>query len=255
MEHVFRPLADLVVRVLLPLRVPPPAVVLANATAGFLAAAAIWQGELVAGALLLQLKTLLDNADGQLARAAGKTSALGRYLDTVSDLAVNAALFVALGAATGRWWLALSSFVTLMFVLSVDFNLEALYRRARGDAAPPPADESGGAALVALRFAYDAVFAPQDRLIRASSEARLARQTAGTTDPALRRRTARAYYDDGTATVLANFGLSTQLAALGVFLLAGAPGAYLWVPLACLVTLPVLQLRRERRARAVVRPS
>jgi hypothetical protein len=50
-------------------------------------------------------------------------------------------------------------------------------------------------------------------------------------------------------TVLANMGLSTQLAALGIALAFGAPGAYLWLPLACLAALPLLQLRRERRAR------
>ena len=59
-------------------------------------------GICVAAALLLQLKTVLDNADGQLARAAGKESVLGRYLDSESDLLVNAALFAALGHVTGR---------------------------------------------------------------------------------------------------------------------------------------------------------
>ena len=80
-EYVFRPLAQLVVVALLPLRVPPPAVVLTATTVGLTAAAELARGQLLAAALLLQLKTILDNADGQLARASGRASALGRYLD------------------------------------------------------------------------------------------------------------------------------------------------------------------------------
>ena len=53
------------------------------------------RGSLLVAALLVQLKTLLDNADGQLARLTGRTSAFGRYLDSEVDLLVNAALFAA----------------------------------------------------------------------------------------------------------------------------------------------------------------
>ena len=52
--------------------------------------------------VLLQLKTVLDNADGQLARASGRVTLTGRYLDTEADLVVNAALFAALGYVTGQ---------------------------------------------------------------------------------------------------------------------------------------------------------
>ncbi len=99
-EVVFRPLARVVVGALLPLRVPPPAVVVANALAGFGAAYLVVRGQLIGAALLLQLKTVLDNADGQLARRSGRTSALGRYLDTEADLLVNVVLFAALGYVT-----------------------------------------------------------------------------------------------------------------------------------------------------------
>ena len=80
------------------------------------------------GALLVQLKTLLDNADGQLARLTRRVSAFGRYLDSEVDLLVNAALFAALGGdrtagARARGLLALTS------VLSLNFNVERLSRR------------------------------------------------------------------------------------------------------------------------------
>src|SRR5437868_3137236 len=105
-ERVFRPLSHAVVLALLPLRVPPPAVVLAGAATGLAAAAELWRGHLIVAAILLQVKTLLDNADGQLARAAGRESVFGRYLDSESDLLVDAALFAALARVTERPWLA-----------------------------------------------------------------------------------------------------------------------------------------------------
>ncbi|HEY4621647.1 MAG TPA: hypothetical protein VIG93_08080, partial [Gaiellaceae bacterium] len=64
-----------------------------------------------------------------------------------------------------------------------------------------------------------------------------------------------AYHDDLTSTVLANFGLSTQLAVLGACLVVGRPALYLWLVLACAAVLPLLQLRRERAARRALEPS
>jgi archaetidylinositol phosphate synthase len=240
-EVVFRPLAHLVVLALLPLRVPPPAVVFAGMGTGLAAAAEIGRGDYIGAALLLQLKTVLDNADGQLARAAGRVSVFGRYLDSESDLLVNAAIFVALGDVTGRWWLTAASFAALTLVLSVDFNLERLFRRERGEEREARPAAPGGAAA-ALGRVYDLVYAPQDRLVERLVETRLRKLGAG---PEERLR----YHDDATLTVVANFGLSTQLAALGVCLLAGRPEAYLWVPIACALALVPLELRRRYRVR------
>lgn len=233
-ELVFRPLAHLVVLALLPLRVPPPAVVLAATTVGFGAAIELWHGNLIAAALLLQLKTVLDNADGQLARASGRVSVLGRYLDSESDLLINAAVFVALGHVTGRPWLAAVAFVVLTLVLSVDFNLERLYR-----AAPPSAEPRPTGITALLAWLYAVLYGWHDRLIEGFVESRLHRLPA-------EARTA--YHDRATLRILANFGLSTQLAVLGICLAAGSPTTYLLLVLACGLTLVPLALRRERLA-------
>jgi phosphatidylglycerophosphate synthase len=241
-DHVFRPLAHLVVLALLPLRVSPVAVLLAGTATGLGAALLIASDHLVLAALALQLKTVLDNADGQLARASGRVSVLGRYLDSESDLLVNAVLFAALGYATGRFALALVAFLALTLVLSVDFNLALLARRERGEnvCAAPPAE---GIARIFARI-YGVVYAPQDRLIERFVESRLARLRVN-------RAERLAYHDRATLAVLANFGLSTQLAALGLCLVVGQPEAYLWLVLACGVTLVPLAIWRERLARAV----
>jgi archaetidylinositol phosphate synthase len=213
-EALFRPLAQLVVLVLAPLRVPPPAVVLANAACALAGAVVLARGQLVVAALLFQAKTVLDNADGQLARTTGRISAFGRYLDSECDLLTNAAIFAALGFLTGRPLLAAVAFVVLTLVLSVNFNLERL---ARGGTAMPAA---GGV----LARVYGAVYAPQDRFVE-----RVATKTAG----------------PRTLTLLANMGLTTQLAVLGACLLAGRPTLYFLIVLVeGAVVLPlVLRLR------------
>jgi phosphatidylglycerophosphate synthase len=205
-EFLFRPPAHLVARALAPLRVPPPAVVLAGAATGFVAAAEIGRHAFLLAALLLQLKTLLDNADGQLARATGRVTDFGRYLDSESDLIVDAAVFAGLGVWIGPW-LALAGFVLLTTVLSLNFNLERINRGA-------PAGWDGSA----LGRAYAVLYGWQDRLAER-----------------VIRRPSRS-----TVFVASNFGLSPQLLVLGICLAVGHPGAYVGVVAICLAALVVL---------------
>lgn len=245
-------LAHRLALVLLPLRIPPPAVVLAAGATGLVAGAFLASASFMTAALLLQLKTLLDNADGRLARLSGHVTLLGRYLDTESDTALNIVLFAALGAVTGRPWLALVAFCALTLVLSVDFNLAHLYREIRGGK-PDVVPASGGRVERALELVYRALFAPQDRAIRTFSSRRLDRAAREIEDPAERRAAELVYHDRLTVLVLANLGLSTQLVVLGACLVAGVPAVYLWAVVAMLPLLVMLQLRREwlvRRRRA-----
>ena len=240
-EWVFRPLAHLVVLVLLPLRVPPPAVACAAGATGLAAATAIGRGGGLAAALLVQLKTVLDNADGQLARASGRISVFGRYLDSELDLLVNAALFTAIGWTTGQPLLAAAGFLALTFVLSVNFNVERLYRAEHG--APfDPQPEAVRLDERILRRLYLFVYAPQDRLAERFLDARLRGAS-----PQARRL----YHDRATVTVLANLGLSTQLAVLGVCLVLGRPAAFAWLAVCQLGLLALLAVRRELLVRHV----
>ena len=242
----FGPLAHRLARALRPLRIPPPAVVLANGVAGLAAAVAVEREWLVAAAILLQLKTLLDNADGRLARLTGRATRFGRFLDTDVDLVVNVALFVALASVTGQPWLALAAFVALTILLSVSFNAGELYREAHGSppSLPPP---TGSRPERATEGFYRLVFGPQDRVIRDVVATRL--DAIAAREPDLRQRAVREYHDRETMVVLANLGLSTQLAVLGACLVLGAPSAYLWLVLAAVALVPLLQLRRERLVR------
>jgi phosphatidylglycerophosphate synthase len=218
---------------LLPLRVPPPAVVAVATATGLAAAVEIARGRLLAGAALVVAKTVLDNADGQLARATGSVSAFGRYLDSESDLLVDAALFAALGYATGGPLLALAGFLALTALLSVNFNLRGLYERERGRQGAEP--EEGGL----VRRIYGLVYAPQDRAVARFVAWRLRR--AGLAERL-------AYHDRATIAVLHNLGLSGQMTVLAAFLAAGRPGLELWFVIACALALVPLELRRGRLA-------
>jgi hypothetical protein len=147
---------------------------------------------------------------------------------------VDAALFAGIGWATGRWVLAAAAFACLTLVLGVNYTVERLYRRERGEPADAMPAATGLAGLLARVYAV--VYAPQDRLVERFAEWRLRGRGPG----------ARlAYHDRGTVTVVANFGLSTQLAVLGVCLAAGVPAAYAWVAIACALALVPLAIRRE----------
>jgi archaetidylinositol phosphate synthase len=199
-ETVFRPLAHLVVMPLARLGVPPPAVVLASTACGFAAAVELARGHLIVAALLVQAKTVLDNADGQLARLTGRVTAFGRYLDSECDLLVNAALFAGVGWATRSPWLAAAGFVALTAVLSINFNVERL---ARGAAA--------GWDSSLLGRAYGVVYGWQDLLLERVLPARPELFTVG---------------------ALAQLGMSSQLLAFGICIAAGHPAAFAWIALA-----------------------
>ena len=236
-ERVFRPVAHLVVVVLAPLRVAPPAVVLASGAAGIAGAVALARGQLVVAALLVQLKTVLDNADGQLARLTDRITLLGRYLDSEVDLVVNAALFAAIGWFADAPFAALAGFVALTAVLSLNFNLERLYR---GAAASAP--EAHGLTAV-LQRGYALAYGWQDALVERFVERRL----RGRSDEAR-----AAYHDRMTVAVFANGGMSTQLAAFGICVGLGHPVVFAWLALGELALAVLLLLRRETLVREAV---
>ena len=231
-EAVFRPLAHPLVLVLARLQVPPPLVVAAAGVAGLTAAIEVGRGSFIAAALVVQVKTLLDNADGQLARLTGRTSAFGRYLDSEVDLLVNAGLFAALGWTTGQPALALLAFLALTSVLSLNFNVERL---AHVTAVAEPEPEGRRTAF--LRGVYRVVYAPQDRL----AESLVARGSWLT--------------GARSAALLANLGMSTQLAVFGLLLALGHPLVFAWLALAQVAAIALALLpwrtvwRREEVAR------
>jgi archaetidylinositol phosphate synthase len=252
--RVVQPLAGLVVRALVPTRVDPLAIVLAHGLVGAAAAASIalgGSGAWLGAALLLQLRTLLDNVDGGLARATGRVTRMGRYLDSVLDTAVNALLFAALALhGPGAWAypLAALAFLVLMLVLSLDFNLERRYKELRGQAGEERDDPIGApqALYDLVKGAYERVLAPQDRLVTRLDDALFARAVRRAQGPILLEHRL-AWSDLFSSATLVNLGLSTQMLVLGLCLALGVPFAYVWLVLAQGVYVAVVQALRVAR--------
>jgi hypothetical protein len=116
-------------------------------------------------------------------------------------------------------------FVAVTSVLSLNFNAERLSRAA---VAEPEAESR---ATAALRRAYGLVYAPQDRV----AEAIVARRPALASPPAV--------------SLLANLGMSTQLAAFGLLMALGHPLAFAWLALAQLAVIALALVPRRAPAR------
>ena len=235
-------------------RIDPMAVVAAHALLGLAAAVLLARQAsiaLVAAAVLLQLKTLLDNVDGGLARVTGRVSQAGRYLDTTADLLVNVALFAAL-TQHGPALPALLALLVLTLLLSLDFNLEGRYRelRAPAPAATPPLPPGAPSWLLSVpRGLYRALLEPQDRWLR-RLDAALFERASGRSEAAAPARLRLAWNDLFSTASVVNLGLSSQLALLGALSLLGRPYLYVvavFLQLAYVLAVQFVRVARLRR--------
>ncbi len=103
-EHKFldlsdygRPVAKLIANSLKNTSFTPIHVTIGFIIAGTLAIYCIVEGNYWLAALFLIVKSILDAADGELARIRQNPSYSGRYLDSVADILLNALFFISIG--------------------------------------------------------------------------------------------------------------------------------------------------------------
>jgi archaetidylinositol phosphate synthase len=89
------------------------------------------------GAALYVLTNLLDHADGELARLAGKTSVGGGFFDRLTDLVVRASLFMGLGLGLrhgplGDWAIVAGVVTAASFVVAFALRSELARREVAG---------------------------------------------------------------------------------------------------------------------------
>lgn len=173
-----RPFARWLVRYLLPTPITPVQVTLAFTGVGLAAALlfAVQRALPLAGGLLL-LKSLLDAADGALARARQRPSRVGRFLDSVCDFVVMAAVFlgIAIGNGAGLQDLVGAAGALLCATLqcSIFSYYYVRYRAESGGDTTSHIDESESAGyawddarlLRLLHTLYTLLYAWQDTLI------------------------------------------------------------------------------------------
>ena len=227
---LIQPVASAGVRFLAKWRVNPLWVVLSHAVLGFIAAFLLTQYTELEwlAAILLQLKTLLDNMDGGLARATNQITLMGRYFDTGMDFLVNIALFMAL-SSYGPDWLCWLAFVLLTLILSLDFNAERLYKQAHflqfKETVPPIGAPQTIYGL--FKGLYTLLFAPQDKLIETLDNI-IFKQIAHQDYQASPEKIKKVWSDLFSTAMIVNLGLSTQMFILGLCLILGHPYWYVY---------------------------
>jgi phosphatidylglycerophosphate synthase len=238
--YCIRPLAGLLVRALYPTRVTPNQVTVAAILIGG-GAAILFRyaatGSAIAAGLCLTLKDIVDSADGQLARARGTSSRAGRFLDSIGDIAVNAAVFGAIAAAfveqTGEIRYAILGALaflgtTLRISYHVFYHTSVLHLASRYEVnrlteEVRPEDLEGSAATLRLQRIFQILYGWQDRWMAALDRWSL-RGLVPDQEAACR------WYADRPGLFFTGLmGLGTELFVLTVFSLAGKLGWYLWV--------------------------
>ncbi len=91
-----RPIAILIANSLKNTSITPIKVTFSFIISGFIAVVCIVYQYFWAAAFFLILKSILDAADGELARITKKPSYTGRYFDSISDILLNFIIFIAL---------------------------------------------------------------------------------------------------------------------------------------------------------------
>src|SRR5262249_25629085 len=114
-RHLNRRLSLAVTRLLLPTGITPNLMTVVASAFGVAGVALVFRatwGALAAGAVLVQLQSILDGCDGEIARLKLESSRFGEWFDNVTDDLVNAAFGLGLGYASWVlcaqplwWWL------------------------------------------------------------------------------------------------------------------------------------------------------
>jgi phosphatidylglycerophosphate synthase len=129
--YFFRPLGRLVAAAGKAIGLSPAALTLIGALVGIAGGALLYREQLgLIGFAILILHSILDSADGQLARITGRVTELGRVLDGLSGYATHAAIFVALalglierGASSSVFlWMLLAGAATAIHAGMYDYH-------------------------------------------------------------------------------------------------------------------------------------
>lgn len=111
-EHKFldlsdygRPIAKIIANSLKYSTFTPIHVTIGFIISGLIATYCILKGHFLLAAFFLILKSILDAADGELARVKEKPSYTGRYLDSVADIVLNAIFFISI------WYITNTAFL------------------------------------------------------------------------------------------------------------------------------------------------
>jgi hypothetical protein len=171
-----RPFAVALVRILLPTKIGAYTITFAFLIVGLFASYLIYSNNyLVIAAALILVKSMLDAADGEIARRRNEPSIVGRYLDSIFDFVVNLFLFLSIALLNQQsMWLMIISLFLFQLQGSI-FNYYYLVKRyqVNGDRTsrifeskePKPLKKDNPGLLRILHKIYMVLYGWQDFLI------------------------------------------------------------------------------------------
>jgi hypothetical protein len=249
-----RPLARVVVPWLVPTPVSPVHITLLFTAVGLAAGGLYAHGGTwaVRGAgTLLLIKSFLDAVDGSLARARGRPSRVGRFLDSVCDYIVNAAVLLGIAWSQARevgsgWPFALALLaLEAMTWHGTTFNYYYVrYRHITGGDTTSRTDESreepfpwdDPGTLRLLHRLYAAIYGWQDRWLSAIDR-RITRDRGSPT-----------HRDKRLLTQTTTMGLGFQLLLFAVLSWLGRPEWIVWLVLGPYNAFWILHMAHRRFA-------
>ena len=196
-------------------RLTPVHVTFGFVLAGLLAVGSILNGYYWAAVCFLIIKSVLDAADGELARVKNPPSYTGRFLDSLSDMAINLMIVWSIWRITDTpAWIAFLAFFGLQLQGTLyNYYYAILRKRRKGDLTSrifethiPEALGGEDQRRVTLLFkAYRLCYGIFDKLIYA-----LDRQAASAV-----------LWPNWLMTAVSTFGLGFQLLLIGLMLVSG----------------------------------
>ena len=115
-----RPVANIIAEALTNTRVTAIHITLLFGVSGILAIVYMLKAQFWLAGFFLILKSILDAADGQLARIKNEPSYSGRYLDSILDSLLNLALIISIAVYTGtNTWLALIAYMCMQAIKEI----------------------------------------------------------------------------------------------------------------------------------------
>ncbi|TMM31419.1 CDP-alcohol phosphatidyltransferase [Polaribacter aestuariivivens] len=221
-EHQFidlsdygRPIARIIANALKTTRFTPVDVTIAFVISGLIGVFCIVEEYYWAAAFFLIFKSILDAADGELARIKETPSYTGRFLDSVSDIILNFIIFITLWQLTevSIWWTLLAFFGIQLQGTLYNYYYVILRNRFEGDTTSRIFEDSTPIALPGekqknvniLYFIYKALYGIFDEIIYALDK------NAPKGKP----------FPNWLMSLVSTFGLGFQLLLISVFLVLG----------------------------------
>jgi len=239
--YLLRPIASVIVWAVYPTFITPNMVTVAAVIIGCVAGSSYSTGTtaatVTAGVLIL-LKDIVDDADGQLARAKGLYSRRGRFLDSIGDFLVDVAVFTGIGwalyAARPGIFMPVMAFLGLAGItLRVSYHvyyqasflhLEKRYGLNRIVEEITEEDTHGDRFDRLLQRIFGVIYTPQDRL--------MCRIDDWCRGGDVRDDILESWYGDRFGLRLSGLlGFGTEICLLAVCSWFDAMGTYLWLNL------------------------